>query len=61
MQCAGIMRTGPDERRSIEASWLKNASMIVARLLLAWVLTNQMCVVIHFHAPLLLSEYVQED
>lgn len=52
----------PDERRSIEATWLKNASMIVVCTSAFGMGINKPDVrwVIHFHAPLLLSEYVQE-
>lgn len=52
----------PDERRSMEASWLKGTSMIVVCTSAFGMGINKPDVrwVIHFHAPLLLSEYVQE-
>jgi len=52
----------PDERRSIEASWLSNTMLFVVCTSAFGMGINKSNVrwVIHFHAPSLLSEYVQE-
>lgn len=52
----------PDERRSIEASWLSGAMPFVVCTSAFGMGINKPDVrwVAHFHAPLLLSEYVQE-
>lgn len=53
---------GPDERRAIEASWLSGAMPFVVCTSAFSMGINKPDVrwVVHFHAPLLLSEYVQE-
>jgi len=52
----------PEERRSIEASWLSGAMAFVVCTSAFGMGINKPNVrwVVHFHAPLLLSEYVQE-
>lgn len=52
----------PDERRSIEASWLSSAMPFVVCTSAFGMGINKSNVrwVVHFHAPSLLSEYVQE-
>ncbi len=52
----------PDERRSIEASWLSGEMPFVVCTSAFGMGINKADVrwVVHFHAPLLLSEYVQE-
>ncbi len=52
----------PDERRAIEASWLSGAMPFVICTCAFGMGINKHDVrwIVHFHAPLLLSEYVQE-
>lgn len=52
----------PDERRTIEASWLSGTMPFVVCTLAFGMGINKSDVrwVIHYHAPLLISEYVQE-